>query len=65
MDYRNFLNKDLEKFSSILPEYTLCQQVFAIMQTTYPNGWTKEDLLTTTDEQLYSNCIPSIKREKE
>lgn len=65
MNYRPYLDKDLQKFSEVLPEYTLCQQIFAIMQVAFPNGWSKEDLLSVSDEELYINCLTTIKKEKD
>lgn len=62
---RVLLDKDLATFHKQCPDYTLCQTVFAILQILRPDGWTKEDLLSITDEELYKATITAMIRERE
>lgn len=62
MNFRGFLDKDLAKFQTQEPSYSLGQTVFAIMTTIYKGEWDKETLLETSDEEMYKHCLVALKK---
>jgi hypothetical protein len=64
MNKRALLDKDLAKFREELPDYTLGQTLFSMMTILSEGNWTKEDLLTISDQDLYRVCITAMIREK-
>lgn len=63
MNYRPLLNSELEKFQDALPKYSLCQTLVAILNDSRKGEWTKEDLLSITDEELYKHTLTALRRE--
>jgi len=64
-NHRPLLDKDLANFRDKLPEYTLGQTIFSMMTILTEGNWTKEDLLTVEDKDLYRVCNTALIREKE
>jgi hypothetical protein len=64
MNYRNIIIDKLDEFKKDLPDYTFSQCLFAAIRhlDCYQN-FTKSDLLSVTDEEMYTALEAALKVE--
>ena len=65
MNYRPLLDSELDRFKKELPNYTLGQTIFAILTAQSKGTFTKSDLLSVTDEDLYMHANIALRKERE
>ena len=66
INYKIFIREQLNEFHKVFPEYTVAQVLFSsLKQMDGYSSFKKEDLLSLSDEDLYTAMENSLRKEKE